>query len=452
MSKTPVGQMQRKPIKRLLKWWGGIGSRIGGTLRLSRAAYYYPLTISGTILLVLSLYLVGRSFATSNPYGFLLSASALVFLLVFSVLSRLQAGLLDGRGAEWDSSAPQYARVDCEHTLLLEKARSWPFFRIHFILSGPMRIGRGAVLHHYREVSTRGGRSVRFRLTLPLCGQLKARGRFVVKDMFGLTRARFGEGHERLLPVRPALLSDRRFPDVEALDGLEEKSKIKQSDVERYFMREYIPGDRIRDINWKASSRISELVTRIAPVTQEKTRVISVILRSFRRRRGETAASVAHLNHLKSWLFLFLKSIKHDRPEYQFRVTIGDDVFHLESEEDVEAFGLELSGRFFQNPPPDRGVDAAAQLTGEAFIFTTPYDDSLPVFLRALSGSNAYIFRTAVPSERDEGRVFRLFSLSDPVVFSSSWILSREGRLANPSVPMEHGQLLEEEPLEVRLA
>jgi len=453
MNRQARSQLSDTPVKTLLGRWRRWAAQARASDRLERISFHYPLTVSGTVLLALALFLLGRAFAAQNPYGFLLSASALVFLVVVAAAARLQASRLNTSGAEWDSSTPLFARNSSgEHTLLLDGTRAWPFFRVHFILSGVMKIGRNATVYPRREVSTRGGHVLRFPLCLPLSGQFDAKARFEIRDVFGLARAGFGERHERRLAVRPALLAERRFPDVEALDGLEEKSKIKQSDIERYFMREYIPGDRIRDINWKASSRISELVTRIAPVTQEKTRVLSVICRPFRGRRVESPVSVAHLNFLKSWMFLFLKSVKKDRPEYQFRITIGDDVMLLETEEDVEAFGVELSGLFFRSPPPDRGIDAVAGLSGEAFVFTTPYDDALPVFLRALSGSNVYIFRTTVPSRNDDRRTIRLFSLSDPVVFSSSWLLNWERGLKNPPVPAEHSRLLEEEPLEVRLA
>jgi uncharacterized protein (DUF58 family) len=44
---------------------------------------------------------------------------------------------------------------------------------------------------------------------------------------------------------------------------------IQTSDQEKYFMREYIPGDRLKDINWKSSIKLNELITRISPSSPE---------------------------------------------------------------------------------------------------------------------------------------------------------------------------------------
>ncbi|HUV06552.1 MAG TPA: DUF58 domain-containing protein [Spirochaetia bacterium] len=413
----------------------------------------YPLTLVGTFLLVLSLYLLGRSFAIRNPYGFFIATAAFSVLILLSVIGWLQARGFREKEAGWDSSVPLYANEEgMRHTLLLEKLRSLPFFRIHFILSGKILVGHRAYLYPFREIATKGGETVPFTLHLPLCGAFHARGRFEVRDVFGLTRMRFGLEEERHIVVRPALLKERNFPNIEAMDGLENKSKIKSSDVERYFMREYIPGDKIRDINWKASSRFSELFTRISPVTQEKTRVISVFFRPFWHRKAESVYSLVHLNYIKSWLLLFLKAVKQAHPEYQFHVGIGDQSFVLETEMEIDAFAVELSGLLFRIPPSDYAM--SAQMPGEAFVFTTPYDTTLSTFLNQFQNARIYTFRTAAPTAKNIEKLkkIRLFRLHSSVYFAGPWILNWDRQLKNPAVRLESMSWLHEEPLEVRFA
>jgi hypothetical protein len=421
---------------------------------LRRVIFFYPFTVVGTLLFLSSLYLLGKAFATQNPYAFMLSAVALVVLGVFAALGRAQASRFRSITVEWDTSSPLFAATSgLEHYLMLERMRSLPFYRIHFTLSGKLIVGRGSFMWPYQESSSRGGERVGIPLYFPLCGVFYARGRLSVKDAFGLSRARFGEVLERHITVRPSLLQERVFPTVEALDGLEDKSKLKQSDLERYFMREYIPGDRIRDINWKASSRFLELITRISPVTQEKTRVISVFFRPFRKRGGETATSIAHLNYIKSWLLLFLKTVKQAHPEYQFRILTGSESFQLETEEDIDQFSLDLSSVFYRPSLPEYGGELAAQVSGEAFVFSTPYDESLPAFLGGLSGSRVYMFRTVAPEakRRDSTKKISLLTSASSALLAGPWIFARDRRLKNPNLPAEHRGLLLEEPLEVQL-
>ena len=387
-----------------------------------RFTFYYPFTFVGSALLAAGAYLLVQAFSTNNPFAFTLSAAVLLVLSTVGIIGRMQARRLVATEIEWDTSAALIAGDrGSHHAVLAEKCRCLPFYRIHFTLSGKMTVGREALLYPYIEVPFRGGENVTVPVRIPLCGSFDARGRFLIKDVFGLTRARFGAVQKRKLPVRPAFLSERKFPNVDALDGLEEKSKLKQSDIERYFMREYMPGDRFRDINWKASGRFAQLFTRIAPVTQEKTKVLSVFFRPYWRRERETAESVAHLNHAKSWLLLFLRSVKQTHPEFQFRVFIADTDVLLEN------------------------------CNGRARLLIN-YDESLSMFLARWQNSRVHTFRTALPEagKKRHLRSMQLLQLDGAAVMAGTWVLSRDKRRKNPALPCGPGWL-QEEALEIKL-
>ncbi len=418
-----------------------------------RFTFYYPFTFVGSALLAAGAYLLVQAFSTNNPFAFTLSAAVLLVLSTVGIIGRMQARRLVATEIEWDTSAALIAGDrGSHHAVLAEKCRCLPFYRIHFTLSGKMTVGREALLYPYIEVPFRGGENVTVPVRIPLCGSFDARGRFLIKDVFGLTRARFGAVQKRKLPVRPAFLSERKFPNVDALDGLEEKSKLKQSDIERYFMREYMPGDRFRDINWKASGRFAQLFTRIAPVTQEKTKVLSVFFRPYWRRERETAESVAHLNYAKSWLLLFLRSVKQTHPEFQFRVFIADTDVLLEDEADIDRFGVELSSAFFRRDTPGYAGQDVAETPGEAFVFSTPYDESLSMFLARWQNSRVHTFRTALPEagKKRHLRSMQLLQLDGAAVMAGTWVLSRDKRRKNPALPRGPGWL-QEEALEIKL-
>ena len=250
-------------------------------------------------------------------------------------------------------------------------------------------MGRGAGVRLARSLSFAAAGTHPLPLSLPLCGQLSAQGRFSVRDLFGLTRARFGEEPERSLTVLPAWLSPEPPRLVEPAGGFEDKSLRRASEEEKYFMREYQPGDRFRDINWKVSSRLQELITRISPVTQEKTRLLAVDFRHYRAAGAESLESVLHLDYLKSWLLAFLRGLKSANERLQFRVRTGAGSSLLATEEDIERFAVELSGLHYQSDPGP-GVEEA----GELFVFSTPFDRGLPLFLAARPLARAQVFRT----------------------------------------------------------
>ena len=360
---------------------------------LRRFARVYPLTAAGTLLAAAAFFLAGRGLAQGNPYAVFLALLSAVVLAALVLVGRLQAAAFTRRQFHWDSSAPLAARrPGSEQSIHGAEVRVLPFYRLQFRFAGRLEVGGGAAVRVARQVSFVAAGVHPLPLYLPLCGELSARGAFSVRDVFGLTRARFGEEPERTLTVLPAWLASDPPPLVEPAGGFEEKSQRRSSEEEKYFMREYQPGDRFRDINWKVSSRLQQLITRISPVTQEKTRLLSVDFRNYRSAGRETLDSVLHLDYLKSWLLAFLRGLRKANERLQFRVRTGAGVQVLAAEEDIERFAGELATLHYQRDPGGVGEEPPA---GELFVFSTPFDRSLGAYLAARPLARAHVFRTA---------------------------------------------------------
>jgi hypothetical protein len=415
-------------------------------------SFYYPLTLAGTILLAAALYLMGRGLAQDNPYGVLLSLAALLVLGALGITARFQAKLYRQRQAhwQWDSSVALYARrPGLAQALITETLRTLPFFRIHFGLKGTLKVGRKASLRIQREISFAEGGRHPIGLYFPLCGRFTCTARFSVRDIFGLSRARFGEQMVRSLAVQPASFTQKSIPLPEPSVGFEETSRKRSSEEEKYYMREYLPGDRFRDINWKVSSRLDELITRISPVTQEKTTILPVVLRNFRDKEAESVESIVHLNIIKSWLMAFLRIMKQEHPEMQFRMTSAGGSWLLQSDEEIERFGWELPAVFFQR---DTGPIFQASPEEELFIFSTPFDRGLPAFLSSQAQARQYIFRTVMAGrELDGDRTPVVLFQGGCACLPGPWILHREQAYEAPRVSSPTFGKLEEEPLSVRV-
>jgi len=433
----PLAPSQTPSIRLMMRRW------------LRNLSFYYPLAPAGSLLLIAALFLLGRSLAQENAYGLLLSLLALAVLAALSIAARLQANGFRHRQVHWhwDSSPPLFARrTSLNHFLLTDALRTLPFFRIHFALRGRLKVGKGAALQLRREIAFADGGKHAIGLYFPLCGALACSARYAVRDIFGLSRARFGEPLLRKLTVQPASFDQKSVPLPEPSVGFEETSRKRNSDEEKYYMREYLPGDRFRDINWKVSSRLDELITRISPVTQEKTTVLPIVFRNYRDGRSESVESILHLNVIKSWLMAFLRAMKQEHPEMQFRIISAAASWMLQSEEDIERFGWELPGIYFQ---AESGSPVQIPAEEELFIFSSIFDHRLPAFLASQPQARQYIFRTtaAGPSAGQQSTTVVLFQGNYPFL-PGRWILRRETRLSAPHVSAGR---LEEQAISARV-
>jgi len=392
---------------------------------------YYPFTILGTILLLFCVWLLTDGFLTQNPYDLILSITGFFILFALSAIGRIRVINYSYEQGIWDTGSPLYAEVDGQfQSVFLENFRAPLFYRIHFTVRGRMIVGNEACCYIFSESSSTGGEILRIPLNFSFAGRARVKGILSLRDIFGLTRTRFGAVFKRTFIVQPAPFSLPEKFSLKALGGQEEKSTRKSSEEERYYMREYIPGDRFRDINWKSSSRLSQLITKISPHSQEKTKLINVELRHFWLPRRESRDSVAHLNFLKSLLISFLKKVKSENQGYNFIIKTQRGNFILETEQDIDRFSLKLATIFFELENtgnrifPDivagatKSFDAnnlsshknlkgyvppvlfSGQTGEEVYIFSTPFDSNLPLVMEYYRNSEVHLFITADGGEK----------------------------------------------------
>ena len=420
----------------------------------ARAALrYYPFTLLGTAFLAGTGYLAGSAFATDNGYEFALAAAAAFVLGVLAVDGRLQARRMAAVALTWgDTAQPLYARTAGGLDLQAAGApRPHYFYRLHARVTGRLRAGNRAALLLRAEVSSASA-ELPIGLTPPVCGELSVRARLAVRDVFGLTRSHLPRRDERrVLTVRPAPLSMRSAPRIDMAVGDDTSRRRRSSDEERYYMREYQPGDRLKDINWKASSRAGELITRISPISEHRTRLLHVELRHFRPAGPDTLDSVLHLDYLKSWLLAFLRAVKAGNEDFTFCVITGEGEHDVDTDDDVEELARRL-GPLTYAPGTEYRSES---LPHELFIFTTAFDAGLAAHVARLGDTAVHVYRTVSampPRTEDDGRVrLRLLRPAPAVLAPGAWALRRERFMVGPSIRGANVHV-EEEPLEAALA
>lgn len=412
--------------------------RIWNSLRIAMDRIY-PFTFAGSLLLLVAFYLSGSGFARNNLYAFVLGALALLLLAALAFDGRLQAFRLSRLEPVWESSGAIFARLDdISQAVHLGDARPHYFFRFHFRITGQLHVGRAASLPVDEEAASSRPGGLLMPLYFPLAGRAAVRGRLYIKDVFGLTRAGAGLPQEREFTVRPPLLPGKTAITLRNTASFESSRRSRQQDEEKYYMREYQAGDRLKDINWKASFRIQELITRISPRSPEESRLLHIEFRNFAAGDRDAPEQLMHLNYIKSWMFSFVQVLRRERPEYQFRIVTSDEVYLVESDADLDRMAHDLSALNFAS----RSRLNQAPTAAEKFIFTTPFDPSLEQALTP--GALCHVFRTALPTGgRSKPREVRFLPLERWLGWPGTWIFRRNGAVS-PARSPGRGTLLEE--------
>jgi len=360
----------------------------------------FPLTILGFPAAIGLFRVLGSAFAASNAYAYFFSLTGLSLLGFLMLLAFLQARKIGEDEIVWHSRHRVFAgKEPAPHGLELNRSRLLPFFRVRFRLTGTLKAETRVLGYHSQSgrFKPSEGFVVPLPLGIPHCGSFHAELALSVEDIFGLTRCCIGTPVSRLIPVLPGILHRPvRYRIAER--GSEEKSRVKESEVERYYMREYVPGDRFRDINWKASGRGDKLFTRISPVAQDESTTVTLWARFHTGDCRPSPALLAMAEYQKSWIVTFLLRIKEEHPDFMFQVFINQDEYLLENDEDLESFAAALGSRWFTTTPAE---PPPLPREGRVYLFSSSADES-PEHIRQLFPRVEFSLHLSRIARRDE--------------------------------------------------
>ncbi|MDR1626209.1 MAG: DUF58 domain-containing protein [Spirochaetia bacterium] len=362
----------------------------------------------GLFVLLAGLGVCVRGLAYRDPYEVVLAGLSLALWLALFLVGLFGAKRLETLAPGWLSPVPLAAGGGggALHTVTGLDAKVPYFFRLHFTVRGNFSSGSGSRFFVSSEV-TGGAPETGLLLGFPMSGVFQGRGACRLRDVFGFFSFPCGPVLHRSLCVQPAPHHKRPALRIDPFSGSEDRQSRSQTDEERYYMREYTPGDRFRDINWKSSERLATLITRISPHTQEKTKMIYLAFRNYGPGRGLLASWL--LDRAKARLAVFLRTLKEEHPEFIFHVSTAAEERTLQSMEEIEAFLDELAAVGFQ---PAAGLPAQGADRAELYLFSTSFDTALAPLLATRGENLSHLFIT-VPGRRGGGEkaVFRARSI-----------------------------------------
>jgi hypothetical protein len=395
---------------------------------LIRPRFRPGFTPAGFAVIAIALVLLIRSLTVRNAYEIVLSSVVTFLWVALYAAGRWGKRRLAAMEMNWKPPSPLTANTQ-EETLITGIGFSAPwFFRLHVIIEGrffPSGAPEGCPVFLETAVHE-GSPSANLRLSFPMSGIFQGEGSCRLKDIFGFFSFHCGLPQQRTVNVLcPPIV--RKQLRVDPQSGAEDRRSKTSDDEERYYMREYAPGDRFRDINWKSSERIATLITRISPDTHEKTSRIEVHFRNY----GPTAASLEELwllDRAKARLAQFLRLLKESDDKYVFTVYTAKDTWDLEDKEELEAFLEKLAALPFS---PAVNEYPLASASGEMFVFSTACDRGIQSFLLACNPRPVTVFlvESADDKRRDEAETLAVteFAVAGCVPLPG-WLFRRDKR------------------------
>ena len=367
-----------------------------------------PFTIPGIAVFVIALVILVRSLAARNAYEIVLSLAALILWAVLLLAGKWAVRRLSGMEPLWKIPLPLSAG-SAESWLVTGPSAGAPrFFRLHFLVRGRFfphgsqegcQVFAGTSLPRKSDIAA--GSNARsdiaksnfapLNLNFPLGGFFRGETSCRLRDIFGFFSFPCGNSRDLSLNIRSAPCGVRALR-INAQSGAEDRRNKNANDEERYYMREYAPGDRFRDINWKSSERIDTLITRISPDNQEKITRIEVYFRNYGPMLTEkpSLADLWLLDRAKARLAWFLRKVKEEKASYVFHVRSAARCWDLNDEEDIEAFLEEFATVPFLSAQHEES--SFAQAEGDIYVFSTACDKALPAFLLAQQGRPLSLF------------------------------------------------------------
>ena len=252
---------------------------------------YYPFTLPGNILFYFSIFFVGKGFASLNYTAISISVFFLVFIIALwgwlffcSKSSNVERLIWKSEGSV-DSAGylnnRQIITVECRGLLRRsgnnKKNKSFLFLRYSMIVKGRAVTAGNINTFFSRRYRSDNKGLFDFSFYFPYPGTVSGKVTLYIEDIFSLIRINVFNENLKDFTVVPGIKNDVVTDNKVLVKDIIIKQRKYDNDIEKYLMREYVPGDLYRDINWKSSSRIDKLFTRISPGGKEESNILTFI-------------------------------------------------------------------------------------------------------------------------------------------------------------------------------
>lgn len=339
----------------------------------------FPLRIFGMISFIGGIILTSRGMLMSDPPGLALGILALVFSMAFTIVLYALPARETEDSLNWFSAPPLHAgRENHSHHL---EAAAWPLpplFRMHVQLGGYLEAGDEILYRYRKEYRLDSAERCGILISPPMPGVLHLEARIYICDMFGLSRRRLGEVRDRSIPVLPLSGATGNMHIRQSSESSDDNTRVKPADEEKIFIRDYQAGDLARDINWKASSRIDSLLTRIPPESESPSPRLRLGVLAFRGGNRPDFSTLAELARLKSLIRGYMEQGLQRDEGLSFTLVLGLQQIEVNHSDELDSCIERLAAWL----PPAMG-DPGEDLLANAVLGGGGYESYSAVFTHA---------------------------------------------------------------------
>lgn len=341
-----------------------------------------PLTLVGSVLVLGSLLFLVAGLNREDPLQAAAGFSGILLVAGWVLAVFINGIRYHSYSLSWNSNSFLFSgRRNETHKVSIRGSRWLPFFRIHLCVCGTLAREQHPKYLVYKEFSFSEPGEFPLKWEIPVSGTLELAGRFYFRDIFGIASFPLEGILLRQIIVLPAGGYPEQVRLLPVKKETEDNPSHKSREQEKILMREYIPGDLHRDINWKAFSRLGELFTRVPPESAGKSRRIDLILRSFASEHSDNYQSGAVLESLKRMVAGFCLQVFREYPETRIYLFVRPGVEgEYESTRSDELLTL-ISGLDFIHPPAESDLYYPE---GETIVFSSELDGELRLYLGRL--------------------------------------------------------------------
>lgn len=362
--------------------------------RIKEIFYRFPLSLRSILLLPGLVFLIYNAWQSESLILWLIALLCLVLFLII-----LAFGFLLSRGA--GRSTLIIDEIDYSRGLCIkahgEGGKTPLFFRRHLLLSGGLYQGKRKVYDFMREEALALDGSLLYRLSTAYGGVLRLRADFYLRDIFGFSRFHLSKEEGLAIPVWPRVDEDSLFPAAAFASERKQEQGISNENIERYQMREYQMGDKLRDINWKSSGRSGQLFTRIDPESPKPRKLVYLLLRLHIPSHKNLPLFFRHSDAIKVHVMRFIRKSLEEEGPVCLRVCTVDGHFDVDSTEAADHLQdalLEMSWNSSRSDWPESPED------GQLLLFSSEFDLNLAQEISKRPQNDFHVFLTRDDSGR----------------------------------------------------
>ncbi len=237
----------------------------------------YPFTIPGTVITLLVLYLFGTGYIRSDYQSVFIALSFFFIVMVLFSWCFYFSGKYFFNEIDFRSNGViSTSEHDKNSQMVLFEEKPPVFYRYSMIMRGRFHAAGKSFPYFRRYSSDRDGKIV-FSLRIKSPGSLEVGTEYYLEDIFGFVRIKCSSGGRKSFNIAAGNPDEAYADSNDVPVSFEKNKKPDDNDYEKILMREYMRGDRSRDINWKASSKSNTMFTRISQGNDTEVKKINII-------------------------------------------------------------------------------------------------------------------------------------------------------------------------------